>query len=164
MPPLHPIFGHVLIMARVMSKLPKDAHPHYLIDQLRRAYPELGPIFYFDAWPFTTLMLVVASPDTLAQISTERTLPKFPAIRDFLYPLSSGHDLVSMDGAEWKRWRRIFNPGFSAKHLMTLVPEIVKETATFCQLLQKHVEAQDMFTMKSLTDNLALDVIGKVVL
>jgi len=164
MPPLNPILGHILVLARVMSKLPKDAHAHYLPDQLRRKYPDMGPIFYIDAWPFITLTLVVASPSTLSQITTEHTLPKFPAIREFLYPLANGKDIVGMDGQEWKTWRNIFNPGFSASHLMTLVPDIVKETVVFCKVLQEHVERKDIFAMKGLTDNLAMDVIGKVVL
>lgn len=69
-----------------------------------------------------------------------------------------------MDGREWKYWRSIFNPGFSASHLMTLVPDIVRETMVFTQLLQDHSKKQDIFRMKALTDNLAMDVIGKVVL
>ena len=163
MPPHHPIFGHILLLARITSKLPKDAHPHYLPDQLRRTY-ELGPIFYLDAWPFITLTLVVASPATLAQITTEHVLPKFPAIRDFLYPLANGKDLVSMDGREWKYWRSIFNPGFGNSHLMTLVPDIVSQTMVFCKVLEHHARESDIFQMKSLTDNLAMDIIGKVVL
>ena len=147
-----------------MASLPNDAHPHYLPDQLRQTYPDLGPIFYLDAWPFITLTLVVASPATLAQITTEQVLPKFPAIRDFLYPLANGKDLVSMDGREWKYWRGMFNPGFSAGHLMTLVPHIVRETMVFCEVLQDHARKQDVFQLKTLTDNLAMDVIGKVVL
>jgi cytochrome P450 len=164
MPPHHPIFGHIFTLAGIMAKLPKDAHPHYLADQLRRSYPDMGPIFYLDAWPFITLTLVVASPSTLAQITTEHVLPKFPAIKDFLFPLANGQDLVSMDGQEWKYWRDMFNPGFSTSHLMTQVPEIVKETMTFLDILNDHARKQDVFRMKNLTDNLAMDVIGRVVL
>lgn len=164
MPPHHPVFGHIFVLAKVMSKLPKDAHPHYLADQLRRTYPDMGPIFYLDAWPFITLTLVVASPATLAQITTEHVLPKFPAIKDFLYPLANGKDIVSMDGREWKYWREMFNPGFSASHLMTLVPNIVKETTVFSDVLNDHATKQDVIRMKNMTDNLAIDVIGKVVL
>lgn len=164
MPPHHPIFGHVFVLARVMSKLPKDAHPHYLASQLQKAYPDMGPIFFLDAWPFITLTLVVASPATLAQITTEHVLPKFPAIRDFLYPLANGKDIVSMDGQEWKYWRTLFNPGFSASHLMTLVPNIVQEALVYCDVLEEHAAKQGVFQMKTLTDNLAMDVIGKIVL
>ena len=154
----------MIVLARVISKLPKDAHPHYLADQLRQAYPEMGPIFYLDAWPFITLTLVVTSPATLAHITTEHVLPKFSAIKDFLYPLANGKDIVGMDGKEWKYWRSIFNLGFSASHLMNLVPEIVRETAVSSGLLRGHARQQDIFQMKQLTDNLAMDVIGKIVL
>lgn len=164
MPPHQPVFGHVFVLARAMAGLPTDAHPHYLPDTLRRIYPAMGSIFFLDAWPFITLTLVVASPATLAQTTTEYVLPKFPAIRDFLYPLSNGKDIVGMDGPEWKYWRSVFNPGFSANYLMKLVPDIVKETTVFCKILQRHAEKQDTFQMKSLTDNLAMDVIGRVVL
>ncbi|KAL8703924.1 MAG: hypothetical protein Q9201_002904 [Fulgogasparrea decipioides] len=147
-----------------MSKLPKDAHPHYLPDQLRQTFPKLGQIYYLDAWPFMTLTLVVTSPATLKQITTDHVLPKFPAIKDFMYPLANGKDLVSMDGQEWKYWRTIFNPGFSAGHLMNLVPEMVKETAAFCDVLHSRAGTQSVFLMKHLTDNLAMDIIGKIIL
>lgn len=102
MPSHHLIFGHFLILAGVMSKFFKDAHPHYLVDQLRRRHSDLGPIFYLDAWPFMTLILVVAFSDTMAQIITDHVLSKFPAARDFLYFLANGQDLMSMEGQEWK--------------------------------------------------------------
>ena len=164
MPPHHPVFGHLFVLARVMSKLPKDAVHHYLADQLRQTYPDLGPIFYLDTWPFLTFTLVVLSPATMAQITTEHVPPKFPAIKDFLYPLTNGKDIVSMDGREWKYWRNIFNPGFSASHVMTLVRDMVRETTVFCEILQIRAREQNIFQMKTLTDNLALDVIGKIVL
>ncbi|KAL9582087.1 MAG: hypothetical protein Q9212_003499 [Teloschistes hypoglaucus] len=164
MPPHHPIFGHLFFFANVMSKLPKDAHPHYLPDQLRRKFPKLGPIYYLDGWPFMTLTLVVTSPATLQQITTDHVLPKFPAIGDFLYPLANGKDLVSMDGRKWKYWRTILNPDFSAGHLMDLVPEMVKVTAVFCDILLNHAKTQRVFPMKHLTDHLAMDISGKIVL
>ena len=67
MSPHNPIFGHVFVLARTIYKLPEDAHLHYLADQLRQSYPDMGPIFYLDAWPFITLTLVVISPATLAE-------------------------------------------------------------------------------------------------
>ena len=164
MPPHHPVFGHLKILSSIVSRLPKDAHPQYLVDQLRRKYPDLGPIFYLDGWPFITLTLVVASPATLAQITTEHVLPKFPAIRDFLYPLANGKDIVSMDGQEWKYWREMFNPGFSVAHLMASVPSIVQETTVLVEILNEHASKQDIFKMKNLTDNFTMDVIGKIVL
>jgi hypothetical protein len=68
-----------------------------------------------------------------------------------------------MEGQIWKKWR-VFNPGFSAAHLMILVPGVVKETETFGQILREHAEKKDIFQMKAWTDNLTMEVIGRVAL
>lgn len=47
----------------------------------------------------------------------------------------------------------MFNPGFSASHLMPLVPGIVKETRTFLSLLDDHTHKRDVLQMKQLTVN-----------
>ncbi|MCJ1281249.1 hypothetical protein MMC26_000567 [Xylographa opegraphella] len=164
MPAYNPIFGHLLICGKILANLPTDANPHYLPDQTRLAVPGLGPIYYLDNWPFSAPILVTASPSTAYQIAQEHSLPKFHAMRKFLRPLTGEYDLVTMEGQLWKTWRAIYNPGFSLTHLMTLVPQIVKETAVFCEILQQHAEAKDLFEMKTLTDNLTMDIIGKVVL
>lgn len=97
MPPYNPVFGHLVFCQKVLSRLPKDAHPQYLPDQIRHALPELGSNYYLDTWPFAPVMLIVASPSTLHQITQERSLPKYHALRDFLYPLTRGLEL-----SQWK--------------------------------------------------------------
>ena len=164
MPPHSLLLGHLPVIRRVLAQLPPDAHPLYIPDQLRRTFPDLGPIYYLDLWPLAPSMLVTASPHTLYQIAQERPLPKYPQLKRFLGPLTDALDLVTMEGATWKFWRGVFNPGFSAQHLMGLVPGIVREAQTFAELLGEHAEKGDMIRMKRLTDNLALDVIGTVVL
>lgn len=164
MPPYNPIFGHLLFCAKIASGLPKDAHPNYLPDMIRRAMPDLGPIYYLDTWPFGPQILVVASPNSLYQITQEHSLPKYHALKSFLRPITDELDIVTMEGQTWRTWRAIFNPGFSASHLMTLSSGIVEETATFCDILQTHFQNHTVFRMKYLTDNLAMDVIGRVVL
>ena len=164
MPPYNPVFGHLLFAYKIASKLPKDAHPNYLPDMIRRAIPDLGPVYYIDTWPFGPQMLVVASPNSLYQVTQKHPLPKYHAMKAFLQPITGGLDIVTMEGQTWRTWRGIFNPGFSAGHLMTLTSGIVEETAKFCGILQTHLQDQKVFRMKDLTDFLALDVIGRVVL
>ncbi|MCJ1261444.1 hypothetical protein MMC22_001308 [Lobaria immixta] len=94
----------------------------------------------------------------------EHPLPQHQGLRNFLRPLTGGLDLLSMNGPTWKKWRSIYNPGFSTNHLIALVPDIVRETLAFCDILQEHAERKVIFRMKPCTDNLAIDVIGKVVL
>ena len=164
MPPYNVLLGHLPFVYKITSQLPSDAHPNYLPDMVRRALPELGPVYYLDTWPFGPQMLVVATVDTLRQITQEHSLPKYHALRDFLRPIADGLDLVTMEGQAWKTWRGIFNPGFSAKHLTTLTAGVVEETSRFCDLLLGHASSSRTINMKKMTDFLALDIIGRVVL
>ena len=164
MPPHSLAFGHLATVHRFMSKLPRDVHEHYLPNLIIRAMPELGPIFYLDTWPFSGPILVLASPAGASQVTQAHSLPKFHALRTYLDPLTGGHNLVTMEGQMWKTWRNIFNPGFSADHLNTLVPAIVQDTLVFCDNLREHVRKDDMFSMEEMTINLTIDVIGRVTL
>ena len=161
MPPHHPLFGHILLSARILGRLPKDAHGYYLADQINREYPDLGPAFYLDTWPFGPPILVVISPDMIAQYSQERYLRKHAGMRKFLEPLTGEYDLVSMEGQMWKKWRRIFNPGFSATHIGTLTESIVEEVKTFRSIMTQHARKGDLFRLEEHALNLAIDVIGR---
>ncbi|MCJ1381835.1 hypothetical protein MMC17_004946 [Xylographa soralifera] len=164
MPPHHPLFGHLQIVGSIMSKLPGDVHGHVLPRQIELMFPKLGPIFYVDTWPFGPPILAVASPDGAHQITQVHSLPKFHALRDYMRPATGGNDLVTMEGKEWKTWRNIFNPGFSSGHIMTLLPEMLKDVSIFCEILRDLAEKQDIFLMDLLTTRLSLDIIGRVAL
>lgn len=164
MPPWNPVWGHLAFVHMITSQLPKDAHPGYMSDHIRQALPQLGPVYYLDLWPFGPQMLLVGSPSSLYQVTQEHSLPKYHDLKLFLQPITDGLDIVTMEGEAWKKWRRIFNPGYSAGHLMTMTSAIVEETSKFCDILQSYVQSQKIFRMKDLADYLALDVIGRVVL
>lgn len=164
MPPYHPIAGHLFASAKLMAGLPADAHGHYLPGRMMRRTPGLESIFYMDNWPFSPPILVVAAPEGASQIMQIRVLPKFHAVRHFLGPLTGGFGLLTMEGSTWKAWRTIFNPGFSADHLTTMVPGILKDTHTFCDILRDHARKGDVFSLEHMTTNLTLDIIGRVTL
>ena len=163
MPPYHPILGHIPLMINIVRSLPRDFHGHYIPGQMRRRYPDLGPIFYLDAWPLIQPFLVITSPTIMAQYSqASNYLPKHPGMRRFMRPITGGYDLVSIEGQTWKKWRKMFSPGFSASHMMTLVPCIVEEIVKFRDLLSEHAEKCDVFSLDELAINATMDVIGKV--
>lgn len=165
MPPHHPIFGHILLMASIVKKLPRDAYGHYLAHQIQLQFPHLDSFLYLDTWPFSSPLLLVISPHAFSQFTQEsQTLLKHPGIRQFLRPLAGKHNLVSMEGSLWKTWRNIFNPGFSASHLTTIVPEIMEEVLVFRDILRGHAGKGDIFSLEEATLNLTLDVIGRVTL
>ncbi len=64
------------------------------------------------------LSSVASSPPIAHQVTQEHSLPKYPALRQFLRPLAVDYDLMLMEGPIWKRWRGIFNPGFITTHLV----------------------------------------------
>lgn len=147
-----------------MAGLPADAHGHYLPGRMMRAISGLGSIFYIENWPFSPPILVVASPEGASQITQIRVLPKFHAVRHFTRPLTGNHGLLTMEGLVWKAWRTIFNPGFSADHLTSMIPGIMKDTHIFCDILRDHARKKDLFSLEEMTTNLTLDIIGRVTL
>ena len=164
MPPHHPVLGHLQFVSGIMSKLPLDVHGHVLPHQIQQAVPELGPVFYIDTWPFGPPMLAVAAPDQVFQFTQAHSLPKFHALGDYLRPMTGGNNLATMEGKEWKSWRNIFSPGFSSGHLITLVPEIMKDVSVFCEILRERAKQPSIFLMDPLTTKLSLDVICRVTL
>lgn len=115
MPPHSIVLGHLGLVASITKSLPRDAHGHYLAEQILQRYPALGPSFYLDLWPFSDPMLIVTDPDMIAQFwQPERLLPKHPGVKRFVYPITGGYNLNCLAGEQWKLWRKLFNPGFSS--------------------------------------------------
>lgn len=167
LPPHHPIFGHLGLMMDVMLNLPRDIMPTVALgDQIRQRYPHLDRAFYLDMWPFTGPVLMIISPAILRQATQgETALPKVAFLKNYLKPLSGGHDLVSMEGDEWRRWRDVFRPAFSRS--AELVPGIVDNICIFRdQLLEKANQADGkgcMFQLHHLALKLAMDMSGKAI-
>lgn len=100
----------------------------------------------------------------MAEITVKTSLPKHIEVAKFMKHIGGPGNLVSSEGAEWKKWRSAFNPGFSASHLMTLVPTIVDECVVFCKIMKEHARRNDLFRMETASTKLTVDIIGKVVL
>ena len=164
MPPHHPVFGHLQFVAEIMAKCPSDVHGHVLPHQIKKVLPDLGPVFYIDTWPFGPPIVAVTDPDSAFQITQLHSLPKFHTLANYMRPMTGGNDLITLEGAEWRKWRNIFNPGFSSSHLMTLVPDIMKDISIFCKILRESAEKSEIVSMDTLTTRLSLDVIGRAAL
>ena len=166
MPPHSVIFGHLLVYAKIAARLgiPADMHGHCMPTLIRKVYPDLGSVFYLDFWPFGMQFLVVGDPRVAAQFIQDIPLPKFEYLKEYMRPITGDKDLLTMEGQEWKRWRAVFNPGFTPGHLMTLVPGIVEDTLTFRSILRRHAHDGDLFSLEEAFTGLTVDVIGRAVL
>jgi len=150
-------------MNEVISKQPKRAAPQTFAGFIKDKY-DLGDYFYVDPWPFGDPIMMVFDADIMNQFTVKHSLPKHAEVGKFMQHLGGPGNLVSSEGAEWKKWRSAFNPGFSANHLMSLVPAIVDDVLVFNEIMTKHAKNNDLFRMERATTNLTVDIIGKVVL
>ncbi|HYN29355.1 MAG TPA: cytochrome P450 [Dermatophilaceae bacterium] len=69
---------------------------------------------------------VVSHPDGIQQVLTDRTLTKqTPAYRDVAATFGDG--LLTLDGEDWERHRRVVQPQFTARRVAGFVPEMDEE-------------------------------------
>lgn len=89
---------------------------------------------------------------------------KSPEVHTWLKPLANNQDLVSLEGQAWKQWRNVYNPGFSASHLIHLVLQIAAEVSVFCDILKERARSGAILPLEEATVNLTMDTIGRIVL
>ncbi|KAF2475930.1 cytochrome P450 [Lindgomyces ingoldianus] len=155
--------GHLLVLQKYVDKIPPDANVNLAMADLCKEYADTE-VFLMDFWPVYPPLLMVYSPDTAVQISTKYNLPKTSMHLKMMKPVAGGPNLISMSGKEWKVWRSLFNPGFSAGSMMENVPHIVDYVNVFCERLREKVEGKEMFCLDDLTTRLTMDIIIKVTL
>ncbi|KAK8086050.1 hypothetical protein PG994_001024 [Apiospora phragmitis] len=159
MPPHSFLLGHIGLVAKLTKGWPRDFHGHYIAAELRDRYPALPPVFYLDLWPTGPPLVVMTAAGGAAEIALrEPQLPKYEGVLGFLQPLIGRHGLVTMEGAEWKYWRAIFNPGFNAAHLQTLVPGVVENTLVLCEILGERAGEGGLFSLFETMSRLTMDM------
>ncbi|KAI1460516.1 cytochrome P450 [Annulohypoxylon moriforme] len=134
---------------------------------LKREYPDLlnKGIMYMDPWPIGYPMIAVYHPDMIAQFIQENSLPKYQALGQVEFgAFTGGEDLLSLDGPEWKKARSIFNPGFSARNLLSLIPDMIEEVLIFRERLRKAAASKQVVRFEDYTTDIAVDIVGCAVL
>lgn len=164
-PPMGNIWlGHLQVAGECQKLFPPARHVHNWQHYIRKKY-NLGDYFYLDWWPVGPRWLFIADPELASQyVTTTQSLPKSPLVKDYLDIFLGKSNMVALEGDDWKRIRSMFNPGFAANHLMTLVPYIVDSTMVFIDVLDKKAKNKELFEMEEYATRLTIDIIGKVVL
>ena len=122
-------------------------------------------VFYLDWWPLGPRWLFIADPELASKyITTGQSLPKSHLSVRYLTTLLGAGNMITLEGHAWKSLRSIFNPGFSASHLMTLVPYIVDSSMVFLELLRSKAKTGELVQLDPLSIGFAIDIIGKVVM
>ncbi|CAJ2510080.1 Uu.00g059800.m01.CDS01 [Anthostomella pinea] len=134
---------------------------HVVVRHMARQFP--NGIFYLNLWPFSATLMVVANPLAAAQVEAA-FLDKPGAMCSTLEIINGGPSLMTMHGATWKKWRGLFNPGFSAGYMIGLAPAIADEVAVFCKLLQGQARERKVFQLEEFILRLTFDVISRITL
>lgn len=161
MPEFKLLAGHFLALKGILMHLPTNTTMHTTMHHLSKRFP--SGIFYINLWPFSGNLLVITTPSGAAQVQALE-LEKPSILCEPLNTLTGGPSLITMQGPTWKKWRTLFNPGFSAGYMMGLAPLIADEVSIFCDLLRERVRRGEMFQLEDLTLKLTIDVIGSVTL
>lgn len=122
-------------------------------------------VFYVDWWPLGPRWLFIADPVLASKyVTTGQSLPKSRLTADYLERLLGANNMVGVEGQAWKSLRSIFNPGFSASHLITLVPYIVDSSLVFLDILREKARTNELFSLDLVSVHFAIDIIGKIVM
>lgn len=171
------LLGHLPILRRLTSSIPSDFHPNYIpqfiVENWSTLFPEQKEcpgVLYLDTWPLAQPIIFTIDSEFASQFMQEspHALPRARMSKSYLRPLTHSLDLFSINTAEWKTWRARLNPGFSAKNIVTLLPELLEEVCVFADLLRDRAgpdgEWGEVFPLELLTTNLTMDVIGRAAL
>ncbi|KAE8447159.1 hypothetical protein EG329_010990 [Mollisiaceae sp. DMI_Dod_QoI] len=163
-PPFSMWFGSIPAVASLYKNSPMDTHPMCTMTLLSRKH-NLGGIYYLDTWPFCDMcQLCVTDPEVAAQAVQKHDLPKY-----HLYPQIVGHitgrtSMLLTHGPEWKKVRSLFNPGFSAGHLNTLIPMIVDDVLIYHSALSSLAEKGEVVQIEDPLTRLMIDIMAHIVL
>jgi cytochrome P450 len=155
-------FGHLLVLDNKLKKLPPDVNVYMAMDDLVRDHEDTE-VFLMDYWPVYDPVLMIFGPEVAQQASVKYDLPKPTHQEDDFRPIIGGSSLITMNGDQWKLWRSLLNPGFSASHMLSLIPSVVDAVDVFCQLLKEKVHT-GVFSMDTMAMDLAMDVITRTAL
>lgn len=156
--------GHLLVLQEYVERLPPDANVQLAMQTLALEKWGHTEIFLMDFWPVYPPFYMIFDPQTAYQVSNKFNMPKLPLHLKFMHPIVGGPSIHGMNHGEWKYWRSIFNPGFSASSMMDLVPEVVDSVQVFCDILKENDGSTDPVQLNTLTTRLTMEIILKVTL
>ncbi|KAK4171397.1 putative cytochrome P450 E-class, group I [Triangularia setosa] len=164
------LLGHLEIVGKLLENYPSDAHGNYLpvliLENWRELFPQCTsrpPVLYLDMWPFAQPFLLPLLLPIAVQFTQDHSLIKAHEQKQILYPLTKNKDISSMEGAEWKVWRKRMNPGFSIQTITSRIPDLLDEVEKFYGVLEakagRNGEWGEVFQLEKHTTKLAMDII-----
>lgn len=154
--------GHLLVLQKYVDRIPPDAAVAFAMRDLCEEFADTE-LFLIDFWPVYPPLFTVFGPEPIHQICNKYNLPKTAIVSQFMQPVTGGPSLLSMNGDAWKKWRSVFNPGFSPGAMLNNVPHIVDSVLVFREKMIGMV-GKGMFSLDELATKLTMEIILKVTL
>lgn len=125
-------------------------------------------------WLGPKRMVIATHPETAREIIRNAKVfqkasappnPHDPMQRLFSSPSGAPQvSVVSANGQQWAKQRKILDPSFTTTAVENLVPLFSKEVDVFLDVIDKHAKANKELDVTSATSHFALDVLGSAVL
>lgn len=170
------LFGHLPVLFKWRGESPEDISFYlfqtWLSKQGKTYFPNgdgrMPGVVYMDLWPLTYSYAFVHDAEAGTQFTVSPNLDKHAVVADYLNLMTKGMDLFAGNGKFWKTWRNRLNPGFSARHMATLMPELLEEVAVFVDILKGKAGSNGswgpVFQLEPKAINLTFDVITRTIL
>ena len=90
-------------MGEVVAEQPRHCAPQTYAVPIKEKF-KLPDVFYTDAWPFGPSNMMIFNTEIMGDIAVKQSLPKHPLVENFVQHIGGPGNLVSSEGAEWKKW------------------------------------------------------------
>ncbi|CAG8959765.1 hypothetical protein HYFRA_00001672 [Hymenoscyphus fraxineus] len=156
------VTGHLLVFARYTRKFPRDITMAVIMNEMCLEFPKTET-FILDLWPFMNVAIMTYNAEAGLFVTSKYNLPKSPTTLATVKPIAGGPNILTMNGSDWKYWRSLLNPGFSAASLVDHTSFIVDSVNVFCRSLEEKAE-KGIILLDDHAVKLTFDVIMKVVM
>lgn len=142
-----------------MAILPKNCHWQVPITTISQKY-NLPGLWYLDMWPIADGQVIVTDPDVALYMTVTRNHEKHIAEALSVDPVVGKGNIVTAEGARWKKMHKMLAPAFSTQHVTNLRPMVAENVMEFRTILSKLAETGEAFELEKYVERLALDIIG----
>ncbi|KAK4209721.1 cytochrome P450 [Rhypophila decipiens] len=161
------LWGHLKTLGELTKRGTNDRHPDKIFEEMWEAKGK-PPIMFVDLRPVSAPMLLVTTHEVAEQVSRPSKLfplsPTKSPTWTHMAPIIGMTSILAKEGHEWKDLRRRYTPGFTSRHLWTLLPLILEKTKPFIQHLDHFAATNQVFPIETIISNLTFDIIGAAVL
>lgn len=132
-PPHSWLFGHLPALLKASKRFPPDVHPQLILNSLVDEYSlRDSGVMYLDTFPVRSdNQMVITQGALCAQVASFHVMRKSPALKNTFGRVIGLKAISITDGAQWRKFRTIFNPGFAASNIMSLMPAMLDEGEIF---------------------------------